>query len=129
MIQLSIHVTHFSTASSAIKSLTTTSAVDAKGAITDVGSEKEPAHSDIEKTGDISPARYASPFRGLNIHPGRPNIANMIPSMIENTESIRETVIAVCGPKSLMLNTRQVVANLISVGRQSISLHCEQFGW
>jgi hypothetical protein len=138
MVQLTIHVTH------SIHRASTTSLVatpDASAANNEklrsgIFSTQNPSYdkgpsgdSDIEKSGQVSPAKSVSLRRGPEIHPRRPDIAKLVPNMVDRIESNEKTIVVACGPESLMLTTRSVVANIVRVGDRNITLHCEQFGW
>lgn len=60
---------------------------------------------------------------------GRPDITAKIHDIIDSTEESDSTIVACCGPQGLMLEIRQVVADIVGTGKRSIHLHCEQFGW
>ena len=60
---------------------------------------------------------------------GRPHTAAKIHEIVNSTESSDSTIVAACGPEGLMLEVRQAVAEVVSSGTRSVSLHCEQFGW
>lgn len=60
---------------------------------------------------------------------GRPNAGAKIHEVVNSTRSSDSIIVAACGPARLMLDVRQAVADVLSTGARSISLHCEQFGW
>jgi hypothetical protein len=92
--------------------------------------ERKPTcDSDIEKSSHVSSAKPLSTGRGPEIRPGRPDIGNLILNMVGSIEGNEKTVVAVCGPQSLMLITRSTVASIVRSGHRNITLHCEQFGW
>lgn len=138
MIRPTIHVTRF------IAEISTTSLETAPDRSTIVNEkvhrgffatqnpsyEKKPTcESDIEKSSYVSSAKPLSTSRGPEIRPGRPDVGNLILSMVGSIEGNEKTIVAVCGPQSLMLIARSTVASIIRSGHRNITLHCEQFGW
>jgi hypothetical protein len=59
----------------------------------------------------------------------RPDIGATIRELVAGTESNERTIVAACGPNSLMTETREVVAGLVTSQSRSVTLHCEKFGW
>ena len=92
--------------------------------------EKSTIVSDPEKaasvSGSCSPTTRESPFPVIL---GRPDISAVTRSIVGATEEHDRTIVAACGPESLMSETRYVVADLVTSSGRSLTLHCEQFGW
>lgn len=96
--------------------------------ITEVQSfeKSDTAISDPEKSasGSCSPL-----VANLPVMLGRPDISATIRSIVSSTEEHERTIVAACGPESLMRDTRCVVGDLVANSGRSAELHCEQFGW
>lgn len=60
---------------------------------------------------------------------GRPDISAIVRDLVASTGAHERTIVAACGPNSLMAETRGVVAGLVASESRSVTLHCEQFGW
>ncbi|KAE9368550.1 hypothetical protein N431DRAFT_547515 [Stipitochalara longipes BDJ] len=90
--------------------------------------EKSKVDSDPEKaaSGSCSPTPRES---NSPVLVGHPDISAVIHHIVSATEENERTIVAACGPESLMGETRCVVANLVATSRRSVTLHCEQFGW
>jgi NAD(P)H-flavin reductase len=91
--------------------------------------EKSEAHiTDPEKSasGSGSPTTSQS---SLAVLLGRPDISAAIRSIADATLEHEKTIVAACGPESLMQEARGVVADLVKSSGRSVTLHCEQFGW
>jgi hypothetical protein len=69
------------------------------------------------------------PRRTLSVQSGRPDVANIIYSLVETSAKHDRIAVAACGPNSLMKVTRKTVARCIRPDGPSLELHCEQFGW
>jgi hypothetical protein len=83
---------------------------------------------DPEKSGSGSCAPL-TPESNVPVVLGRPDITAMIRSIVGATEVYERTIVAACGPDSLMKETRIVVGDLVANSERSVTLHCEQFGW
>jgi hypothetical protein len=59
---------------------------------------------------------------------GRPDISAIVRQFVSATEQYERTIVAACGPESLMRETRGVARELVATSRRSVTLHCEQFG-
>jgi hypothetical protein len=99
-----------------------------KDAMKDSSFEKSKIDSDPEKaaSGSSSPTARGS---ALPVMLGRPDISAAIRSVVNATGESDRTIVAACGPESLMSETRGVVADLVASAERSVTLHCEQFGW
>lgn len=60
---------------------------------------------------------------------GRPDISATIRHMVGASDDHERTIVAACGPKSLLREARGVVGDLVKSSGRSVTLHCEQFGW
>jgi hypothetical protein len=60
---------------------------------------------------------------------GRPSISVILRDFVSATEEHERTIVASCGPESLMKETRSVVRDLVAGSGRSVAFHCEQFGW
>ena len=60
---------------------------------------------------------------------GRPDIGAKVHGIVAGTEAHERIIVAACGPDSLMMEARRVVAALVATQDRSVTLHCEQFGW
>jgi hypothetical protein len=60
---------------------------------------------------------------------GRPNISDTIQHIVGATDDHERTIVAACGPESLMSESRDIVGVLMKSSGKSVTLHCEQFGW
>jgi hypothetical protein len=67
--------------------------------------------------------------RALSIKSGRPDIANIITSLVETADKNDRIAVASCGPDSLTSVTRETVAAFIKPDVPSLHVHCEQFGF
>ena len=65
----------------------------------------------------------------LNIISGRPDVENVVRSVVRNADVTERVAIAACGPEGLMRAVRRTAADCITVKGPSVELHCEQFGW
>jgi Ferric reductase NAD binding domain len=65
----------------------------------------------------------------LSVMDGRPDISAEIRAIVSGMEEHERTIVAACGPESLMKETRAVVGDLVVSSGRSVTLHCEQFGW
>lgn len=92
--------------------------------------ELEKHVSDPEKSPSAS-ERSASIVQGssLPVMSGRPDISATIRAIVAGTEEEERTIIAACGPESMMKETRAIAGELVASSGRSITLHCEQFGW
>lgn len=84
--------------------------------------------SDIEKFAVVNNAKPISLPQGPGIQPGRPDMANLIPSIVGGVKSSESTIVAVYGLQDLILETRSAVAGIVGDGDGNITLHCEQLG-
>ena len=84
--------------------------------------------SDPEKDalGGCSPS---SPDSVQSFVLGRPDISTSIRDIVNRTVEEEGTIVAACGPESLMKETRATVRDLVASSGRSVTLHCEQFGW
>ena len=84
--------------------------------------------SDPEKdaSGHCSPS---SPDSVQSLVLGRPEISASIRDIVSATTEEEGTIVAACGPESLMKETRATVGDLVASSGRSVTLHCEQFGW
>jgi hypothetical protein len=86
--------------------------------------------SDPEKaavtSGSCSPT---TPESTVPIILGRPDISSRVRDVVSATGEPERTIVAACGPESLMNETRSVVGELVKSSERSVTLHCEQFGW
>lgn len=87
--------------------------------------QKSASDADPEK----SASSPTSPQSTLPIMLGRPDISATIRAIVGDSGEMERTVVAACGPESLMRDTRGVVAGLVVGSGRSVELHCEQFGW
>lgn len=79
---------------------------------------------------ESQPAKITSRLNtSLTIHQGRPEIAAIIAGTVADADKHAMVVVAVCGPGSMMQDTRQAVAENIKVDGPSLELHSEHFGW
>jgi hypothetical protein len=83
---------------------------------------------DPEKSGSGSCSPYTTEST-LPVTLGRPDISATIRSIVGAREEHERIIVAACGPKSLMRETRVVVGDLVANSGRSVTLHCEQFGW
>jgi hypothetical protein len=60
---------------------------------------------------------------------GRPNLASKITEVVESTREEERTIVAACGPDSMMREVRRTVAAVVGKGERSVELHLEAFGW
>lgn len=60
---------------------------------------------------------------------GRPDISATIRDIVGATDDHERTIVAACGPESLMREAKGVVGALVGSSGRSVTLHCEQFGW
>lgn len=91
--------------------------------------EKSIPHSKSDQDPEKSASSPTSPQSTLPIMLGRPDVNATIRAIVGNSEERERTVVAACGPESLMRDTRGVVAELVVRSGRSVELHCEQFGW
>jgi ferredoxin-NADP reductase len=82
----------------------------------------------LEKGLDAAAATSAS-IMSLDLQPGRPDIRAIISQVISRASPDEHVIVAACGPKKMMVDTRNVVAGLTSINGPSITIHAEQFGW
>jgi len=123
LVKLTIHVTRALDASTSGNEQQTVEKATAK----ESNSEKYKVDSDPEKaSGSCSPTTREST---LPVMLGRPDISAAIRSIVGATEEHDRSIVAACGPDSLMSETRSVVADLVANSGRTITLHCEQFGW
>jgi hypothetical protein len=124
-VHLTVYVTRFLNAS---KTSPTSEQRKSDQVITEVQSfeKSDTAISDPEKSasGNSSPS-----VANLPVMLGRPDINATIRSIVSGTEEHEKTIVAACGPESLMRDTRGVVGDLVANSGRSVELHCEQFGW
>lgn len=83
------------------------------------------SESDVEK----QPAKAISLLGSLVVHQGRPDISTLIKEVITGSNRQDKVIVAVCGPGSMMEDTRAAVADNIKVNGPSLELHSEHFGW
>jgi ferredoxin-NADP reductase len=91
--------------------------------------EKSDAHiadPEISASGSCSPTASEST---LPVMLGRPDISATIRTIVDAINEHERTIVAACGPESLMKETRGVVGDLAANSGRSVTLHCEQFGW
>jgi ferredoxin-NADP reductase len=60
---------------------------------------------------------------------GRPDISATIRDIVVATDDHERTIVAACGPESLMREAQGVAGALMESSGRSVKLHCEQFGW
>jgi hypothetical protein len=89
-------------------------------------SSKDSAEYDMEN--HPKQMKYAV-RRTTSIQSGRPDIANIITSLIQTADKSDRIAVAACGPDTLMAVTRRTVAGCIKPDGPSVELHCEQFGF
>ena len=90
--------------------------------------KSSPDVSDPEK--DVSGhCSASSPDSVQSIVLGRPDISASIRDIVSATAEDEGTIVAACGPESLMKETRATVGDLVASSGRSVTLHCEQFGW
>jgi hypothetical protein len=127
LVYLTVYVTRSLNAS---KTSPTTKQAKSNQVITQVQSfeKSDTAISDPEKpaSGSHSPSR---PVSNMPIMLGRPDISATIRSIVGGTEEYERTIVAACGPESLMGETRGIVGDLVASSGRRVMLHCEQFGW
>ncbi|KAH0498517.1 hypothetical protein TgHK011_005769 [Trichoderma gracile] len=73
---------------------------------------------------ETQPHAYSSFIRR-----GRPEMASLIRTMIEETPAKERVLVLGCGPDGLMAQVRNTTAVCIRSDGPGVELHCEQFGW
>ncbi len=75
-------------------------------------------------SGSSSPQKLSLP-----VTLGRPDISATIRHIVGATDDHERTIVAACGPESIMREARDVVGALMKSSGRSVTFHCEQFGW
>lgn len=86
-------------------------------------SETDPEKSALESYSPTTPDSDAP------VRLGRPDIGASIREIVSSTQIQESTIVAACGPNSMMRETRTVIGDLVARSGRSVQLHCEQFGW
>lgn len=84
--------------------------------------------ADPEKLASISGSSSPQTLN-LPVMLGRPDISATIQHIVGATDDHERTIVAACGPESLMSEARDIVGVLMKSSGKSVTLHCEQFGW
>jgi hypothetical protein len=85
--------------------------------------------SDREKHPSAQRGTLWDSSTSLEILHGRPDVEALIKDVVAKAGKDERVLIAACGSGGLMWSVRRTAAGCITVGRASVELHCEQFGW
>ncbi|KAG9251760.1 ferric reductase-like transmembrane component [Emericellopsis atlantica] len=86
---------------------------------------------DSEKE-DLSTAtdeRDVPQIYGVSVTFGRPDVAGMLRSSIEDLGSDEAVTVMACGPGGLLRAVRDTTSSCTKPDGPSVSVHCEHFGW
>jgi hypothetical protein len=86
--------------------------------------------ADISADGDIEKQPEKVLTRpSLDLKSGRPDLPSMITTLVRRAGKEERISVSACGPESMMLAVREVVAECITADGPSMELHIEQFGF
>lgn len=74
-------------------------------------------------------ATCPSTYHGYPVNYRRPDVDELISSMVANSSSNERILVMACGPLGMTKQVRKTVTKCMTTDGPQVELHCEQFGW
>lgn len=91
-----------------------------------ISASSGPKKNDLDVDVGVSSGTSIS---SLDIQSGRPDLSAIIGVVVKNASRDEAVIVAACGPRSMIGDTRNSVARIVGINGPSVTLHVEEFGW